>query len=213
LLCLYPYFFWNAAFLVSDTHPLCSCMECVCVQKEACRVLIGHHDFSSFRAAGCQVSLCLLHTWHLSSAMFLGSPLESRFLVCSTVSLFTVEESGYFPTLWYDCWWWWWWHSQKQYYLFCRHYLLWRHWMSLMCVRPQHGPVSQLKSSVGPSLQHQRAARTRGKVCLGVKTWMWMLMPRESYVALLSQQGPVLFYTIRLELRTTIKSPCYTVNI
>lgn len=28
--------------------------------QEACKVLVGRHDFSSFRAAGCQVISCLL---------------------------------------------------------------------------------------------------------------------------------------------------------
>lgn len=32
--------------------------------QEACKVLVGHHDFSSFRAAGCQVfSYLLIHVY------------------------------------------------------------------------------------------------------------------------------------------------------
>jgi tRNA U38,U39,U40 pseudouridine synthase TruA len=33
--------------------------ELVLIQK-ACSILVGHHDFSSFRAAGCQVILSFL---------------------------------------------------------------------------------------------------------------------------------------------------------
>ena len=48
----------------------------VFVQK-ACNILVGHHDFSSFRAFGCQVVFCFLTVSQLqSSVMFFPSSLE-----------------------------------------------------------------------------------------------------------------------------------------
>ncbi|XP_039138461.1 tRNA pseudouridine synthase A isoform X2 [Dioscorea cayenensis subsp. rotundata] len=55
--------------------------------KNACKILVGHHDFSSFRAAGCQANspirtLDELHVTEVASFLNFSSTSERRGIVC-----------------------------------------------------------------------------------------------------------------------------------
>lgn len=52
----------------------------VALVQKACSILVGHHDFSSFRAAGCQVILSLLTI--VNSFYYLSKLMEFIKKVC-----------------------------------------------------------------------------------------------------------------------------------
>ncbi|KAM0947508.1 putative tRNA pseudouridine(38-40) synthase [Dioscorea sansibarensis] len=57
--------------------------------KNACKILVGHHDFSSFRAAGCQANspirtLDELHVAEVASFLNFPSTSERRGIVCES---------------------------------------------------------------------------------------------------------------------------------